>query len=200
MEEMGIYLGSLAFHAPSLGEIADFLKKYGYIVLFFGVLLEGETIVVISGALARVGTLYLPWVMLTAWIGSVINDQGLFLIGHHYGPSVFKRWPHLGKKVEPSRRLIQRYGDAVVMLFRFVYGTRTVTPLLLGANRYSWRRFALLNIPAAFIWAVLISTLGYFLGASIKILLADIRHVEMAILGIVVIVAAYLFWRYKRMG
>lgn len=185
-------------HMPSLGELSVFLQKYGYIVLFIGVLLEGETILVIAGALAHMGTLSLPEVMLTAWLGSVLNDQGLFFLGHRYGARLLERWPHLAAKVERGRRFIERFGDAVVMIFRFAYGTRTITPILLGINGYPWKRFAFLNIPAALVWAIAFATLGYALGASLKLLLARIRSAEILILFALLLIGVFLYWRYRR--
>ncbi|UNM06750.1 MAG: VTT domain-containing protein [Holosporaceae bacterium] len=59
--------------------------------------------------------------------------------------------------------LIHKYDNLFIMSFRFVYGLRTVTPLLCGNSRIEWKRYALLVSVSALIWAVVVAYLGYTL-------------------------------------
>ena len=66
---------------------------------------------------------------------------------------------------------------------------RIVTPLLLGMDRtVRVRRFILLNLIGAALWSAVIATGGYFFGRVLKLFLADIRHYELALLLVVLLI------------
>jgi membrane protein DedA with SNARE-associated domain len=56
------------------------IGSYGYIALFLGTFVEGETILLMAGFAAHLGYLYLPWVILVAFLGSLSGDQVFFLL------------------------------------------------------------------------------------------------------------------------
>jgi membrane protein DedA with SNARE-associated domain len=61
--------------------IGELIEKYGYLALLVGTLLEGETVLVMSGYAAHRGYLHLPLVMLIAFVGSSVHDQSFFWVG-----------------------------------------------------------------------------------------------------------------------
>ena len=71
--------------------LAHFIATYGYLAVFVGTLLEGETVLVLGGFAAHRGHLSLPVVMVVAFAGSLLGDQTMFWIGHAYGSALVKR-------------------------------------------------------------------------------------------------------------
>jgi hypothetical protein len=71
----------------------SFVETYGYWALLFGTLVEGETILIIGGFLAHRGYLYLPWVVLAAFVGSLCGDQLYFLLGRKRGRALLQKRP-----------------------------------------------------------------------------------------------------------
>ena len=196
MNEMLEALG-LGPHGLSL--LHHFLQQHGYLLLFLGVLAEGEAILALAGALAHAGHLELIKVILTAWVASSIVEQGLFLVGHHYGPRLLERFPRLQRKAPKARQVIARYGDLAAVLFRFMYGIRTVAVLLLGSEGYPRLRFAIINLPASLLWSAIIAGLGYVFSASLKLLLTRIQHTEMLLLALALtLIGAFFMLRRKR--
>ena len=77
----------------------------------------------------------------------------------------------------------------IMLGFRFVYGMRTITPLILGMDgTIRVRRFILLNLIGAAIWSTVIATGGYFFGRVLKIFLTDIKHYELGLLLVVLLI------------
>ena len=73
--------------------------------------------------------------------------------------------------------------------FRFVYGMRTITPLILGMDRtIRVRRFILLNLIGAVLWSTVIAIGGYLFGRVLKVFLADVKHYELALLVVVLLI------------
>ena len=78
--------------------LLDLFTRYGYTVVFVGVLLEnaglpvpGETVLLGGGAMAQFGRLSLVQVILTAIVAAVIGDNIGFLIGRRGGRGLAER-------------------------------------------------------------------------------------------------------------
>jgi membrane protein DedA with SNARE-associated domain len=67
------------------------VRNYGYWALLAGTFLEGETILIIGGLLAKLGLLKLSTVMGIAFIGSFSGDQVYFYIGRFKGRELLKK-------------------------------------------------------------------------------------------------------------
>lgn len=155
-----------------------FIENYGYLAVFLGSTIEGELILMTAGYFAYVGVLDLGWVILFAFLGTLIADQGCFFVGRYYGPKLLERFPTLKKKSEKVFRLLHEYKNLFIMTFRFVYGIRIASPLVIGASQLSPKRFTVLNFPAALVWAVAIACVGYFFGGTFEIILDNMHRIQ----------------------
>src|SRR5258707_6918818 len=100
-----------AYVSSLIGEYADlvldlierYMARYGYSVVFFGVMLEnaglpvpGETILLVAGYFSTGHNpdvnLNIFVVMLVACVGAVLGDNAGFAIGHHYGRGILLRF------------------------------------------------------------------------------------------------------------
>ena len=113
-----------------------FISTYGYVALFIGTFLEGETILIIAGFAAHSGYLQLPMVMLVAFVGSLLGDQMAFLVGKKYGMKMVARFPGLRPRVARMHQVMARYHKLIMVGFRFVYGMRLLTPFVLGLDHH----------------------------------------------------------------
>ncbi len=172
-----------------MSEIESFVQSYGYGALFLGTLLEGETFLILAGLMAHMGLMKLPLVILVALVGSFLGDQFYFFLGRRQGGALLDRHPLWRRRAEKVQRVMHRYRNGIMLGFRFVYGMRIVTPLLLGMDRTTGiRRFILLNLIGAALWSTIIATGGYFFGRVLKIFLVDIRQYELALLLVVLLI------------
>jgi membrane protein DedA with SNARE-associated domain len=160
---------------------------YGYPVLFVGTLFEGETAVIIAGFLARRGYLRLPLVVLVAFLGTFAADQFFFWLGHSRGKAFLEKRPAWQSAVAKGSRLFERHGLWLIVGFRFLYGLRTVIPIVIGISGFSPRQFILFNAIGALIWAVIIAYAGYAFGQVFELILDDLHRYELWIaLGLAV--------------
>ena len=170
-------------------EIESFIRSYGYGALFLGTILEGETFLILAGLMAHMGLMKLPLVILVALLGSFLGDQFYFFLGRRRGAALLDRHPVWQHRAEKVHRAIRRYHNWIMVGFRFVYGMRTITPLILGMDRtIRVRRFILLNLIGAVLWSTVIATGGYLFGRVLKVFLADVKHYELALLVVVLLV------------
>jgi membrane protein DedA with SNARE-associated domain len=168
------------------------VRTYGYWALLAGTFLEGETILIIGGLLAKLGLLKLSTVMVIAFIGSFSGDQLYFYIGRFKGRELLKKHHKWEKRVDKIHKILERYHDLIMLGFRFVYGMRIMTPFVLGMSKQIKAiRFSILNAMGAVLWSVAISAGGYFFGYALEGFIKDVKKYEIhAVLAIFVIGAA----------
>lgn len=189
----------------------DFLINYGpgmaYLIMLLGSFVEGESIVLTISALSyRYDSISLPLLMLIAFLGSTCADQLLFFLGKHYGQKVFDRYPWLNDKAERVFEHLHKHSTLFIFSFRFIYGIRVASPIIIGAAKIPTRRFAILNVLAAAIWSAISCSAGYALGYffaddiedAFKMLGEYQKHAVFTIFAIICLWAAFKYWRYKR--
>jgi len=169
------------------------IDSYGYLALVVGTFLEGETILVLGGIAAKLGYLRLPWVIVSAFVGTLMSDQLFFFLGRWQGQAFLLKHPHWQSRAEKVRRMLERHRIPIIIGFRFVYGFRTVTPFVLGMSRVPVIEFVVFNIVGAAAWASAIAGLGYAFGKAMELLLGDLRHYEKWIL-LSVIAVGTIIW------
>lgn len=177
------------------------IAAYGYYAVFFGTFIEGETILVLGGIAAHRGYLDLRWVMVVAFAGSWLGDQLYFFLGRHYGHAILARFPVLQPKAQQMQRLVERYHTPLILAVRFLYGLRTVGPMVIGMSAVPALQFIVLNVLGALIWAVSVAAAGYVFSNTLEALMPQIRHYE-EYLFISVLAVGVLVWliRHAKRG
>jgi membrane protein DedA with SNARE-associated domain len=161
--------------------LAELLDSYGYVALVAGTFLEGETVLVLAGFAAHRGYLSLPWVMLAGFAGSFLGDQLYFYLGRRKGEAFLRRRVTWAPKLERVQGLIERHHLLFILGFRFLYGLRTVSPFAIGMSDVPTRRYVVLNLIGAAVWAAAVAYLGYYLGEAAEALLEQVRRYELGI-------------------
>ncbi|HZP90959.1 MAG TPA: DedA family protein [Actinomycetota bacterium] len=135
-----------------------------------GVIVPGETLVILGGFYARIGNLGLAWVAFAAVLGAVLGDNLGYLIGRRFGRGFLER--HGRKLLVTPERLgradayYRAHGGKTIFLGRFVPVVRSVGCIVAGVARMDWRRFFAYDLGGALLWGVGHSILGYAIGAS----------------------------------
>ena len=174
------------------------VQTYGYPAILVGTFFEGETVLLIGGFLAYQGYLYLPLVMLTAFLGSFSGDQFYFIIGLKWGRAVIAKRPNWQTYISKVNRHLARHQNLIMLSFRFFYGIRIVTPFVIGLNKgIRPARFIAFNAVGASIWALAISGIGYLSGHAAKSIVPDVKGYELEILILMITVMA-LLWLLHR--
>lgn len=189
--------------------VESFLNSYGLAVVLIGTFFEGEMIVTVAGFAAHQGILNPYMVALCAFLGSFTADQFIFLLTRRHEKA---RWiERLRRKpvFSTATGMVQRYPNAFILAFRFLYGLRTVGPAAIALAGVSSVRFLVLNAISAAVWAMTFTLLGYFFGQTAEVLLGKLGRFEHRLLAaiaiaVAVVLAAHavkkLFVRNKTVG
>jgi membrane protein DedA with SNARE-associated domain len=187
----------------------ELFLKYGslfYLILLLGSFVEGESVVLTAGFFAYKGYLSLPLIILVSFLGTLFADQLLFFIGRWYGPGLLERRPKLKETSKRVFVLLHKYHTWYILGFRFVYGVRIASPLVIGAAGITVQRFVILNFIAAIIWSVLSCLagylLGYFFASKIEIVIHKAIQFQKITVGVIVLAIVVsslsIYWRKKK--
>ena len=170
-----VVVAGYCIHAYELDPMT-LLRRYGYYVILIWTFLEGETIVILAGMFSKKLALD-PWLIaLCAFIGSFCSDQVMFSLGKYKGEAVLHRFPRIAKNVDKAAQLFKKYDTILILGFRFVYGVRNVTPILLGVSGVSHKKFFLLNLIGAGVWALTFSFGGLYVGEAFMGIMDLVGH------------------------
>jgi membrane protein DedA with SNARE-associated domain len=179
-------------------DLTALIQQYGYVAVFAGSVLEGETLLVLAGLAARRGYLALQWVIAVAAMGAFVGDQICFFAGRRMGRRILARWPRLEPSIGRADALLARHGAFLVIGLRFTYGLRLGGVLAIGMSRMPWLRFAFLNLIGALLWAPIIAGAGYAIGHAMTPLLEGGRYGEFFMFTSVVFVGAVVWLLARR--
>src|SRR5215470_14360783 len=178
------------------------LQKFGYLAVFVGTFLEGETILVLAGFFAERGYLQLPLVVAAACLGAYIGHVAWFWLGRTQGVKLLERFPRLKRHFGRGIRMFERYGAPAIFITQWLYGLRITCAVVIGISRISTTKFLIYEAITCVIWAAVISTAGYFFGSVVERILGRAAHIEMwGLLALAVIGGAiwgYHQWKERR--
>jgi lysylphosphatidylglycerol synthetase-like protein (DUF2156 family)/membrane protein DedA with SNARE-associated domain len=175
------------------------LIKYGYALLFLGVALEGEAVLLAAALLAQRGFFRLPVVIVVAVAANALADQVYFQLARLRGRGWLERRFGQHPRYQQLIGLVGRRGGLLLVASRFAYGLRIAIPAACGALGMGVVTFTLLDLLAGLLWALPMAALGYFAGGALGPLLEGVRRYEEGVaLALLVAVAVFLGLRHAR--
>jgi membrane protein DedA with SNARE-associated domain len=161
--------------ALDLQQVQDLLGRWGYGVIFLGMLLEnaglplpGETLSLVGGYAAGSGQLNLLGVIAAAAGGAIVGDNIGYWVGRRAGWPLIQRIAGL-VRLKPERletikeRFRQQAGKAV-LLGRFIAVLRILAGPMAGAVAMPYKRFLVCNVIGALLWATTMVNLAWLAG------------------------------------
>jgi membrane-associated protein len=175
-------------------DLATIIKTGGYLAvggivfaesgLLVGFFLPGDSLLFTAGFLASQGFLDIHVLAIISFIAAVVGDSVGYGLGATMGRKIFAREDSFffnKKHVARAEQFFAHHGGKAITLARFVPVVRTFIPTIAGVGRMHYKTFVRYNIAGAFLWAVALPYMGYFLGT--KIPGAD-KYIQYIVLGI----------------
>lgn len=131
--------------------------------------------------------------------GSLAQGQILFLAGRYLRGMAWVKRASSGLAYGRVIRGLERYPVGLVLSFRFLFGLRSLTPMVLGTSNVSAVRFALLNLVGALIWAVTFVGVGFTFGTGIEHVFGR-QPIHIHLTAVVAVAVAMLVgvWMWRR--
>jgi membrane protein DedA with SNARE-associated domain len=180
------------------------LHKFGYLAVFVGTFLEGETILVLAGFFAERGHMEIVMVIIVAFFGAFIGHVFWFWLGRAKGVALLERFPRMKKHFGKGIRMFERYGAPAIFITQWLYGLRITCAVIIGISRISTMKFLIYEAVSCLAWSITIALAGFYFGKAVERVLGRAAHIEKyGLIALVVVgVGIWLYhqWKERREG
>jgi len=139
---------------------------------FVGLVVPGETVMLLGGAVAGQGAIDIYLLIAIAWFSAWLGDTTSFFLGRRLGREfVLKHGPRVGishERFEKVEDYFGRHGGKTIFIGRWISLVRAFAPFIAGSSGMGYRGFVPYSILGTGLWASLHILIGYFFSRSIE--------------------------------
>lgn len=152
----------------ALTQFAEGYAFVAYALLFVGMLLEGELVMLFGGVLAQIGALDLGVVLAISFAGAVIKSLLWYRFGSFLGRlySKGKFLCYLEKRVLFLFPNVQERPFWSIFVSKFIYGINHFTLILAGCLKIDFKKYFRAEFLSSTLWVTAVVGLGYFFSHS----------------------------------
>ena len=121
-----------------------------------------------AGILSSMGKMDITLSIVIATTTNFIGDNVLFYLAQTNKREVQKYLTKHKRKIAYTNLLMRRYGWLVVFLQKYVYGVKTLVPIVMGLTKYDIRKFTLLNVPASILWGLVVGLVSFYFSEAVR--------------------------------
>ena len=195
-----------------LSYIAGLDPSWVYVILFFFSVIENifppspsDLVVVIGSTVIAKSSVGFSTVLLVTGIGSALGFIAMFFVGKYFGEKVIRagRLKFISQKsLEKADKWFHKYGYSIIVVNRFLPGTRSVISFFSGVHKLKLGKTFLAAAASAFLWNAFIIYLGMQVGQNVKLIdhyLKNYSHIFgiITIVVILIVVIRYFFKKKK---
>jgi len=139
---------------------------------FVGLVVPGETVMLLGGAVAGQGAIDIYVLIAIAWFSAWLGDTTSFFLGRRLGREfVMKHGPRVGishERFEKVEDYFGRHGGKTIFIGRWISLVRAFAPFIAGSSGMGYRGFVPYSILGTGLWASLHILVGYLFSRSIE--------------------------------
>ena len=139
---------------------------------FVGLVVPGETVMLLGGAVAGQGAIDIYLLIAIAWFSAWAGDTTSFFLGRRLGREfVMRHGPRFGishERFEQVEDYFSRHGGKTIFIGRFISLVRAFAPFIAGSSGMRYRAFVPYSILGTGLWASAHILVGYFFSRSIE--------------------------------
>ena len=186
-----------------IGTLDPFLV---YLVLFFFSFIENifppspsDFVVVFGATLIAHSTLSFIPILLITTFGSGVGFIAMYFIGEYLGEKILRKGRFKFIKAESldkADRFFHKYGYNIILINRFLPGTRAVVSFFTGVHRLKPARTFIYAAVSSFFWNAILIFLGIKLGENLKLVDTYLSRYSEIILILTVLALTFILIRH----
>ena len=166
----------------------------GVVVMPF---LPGDSLLFVAGAVASLGGMSLPILMILLSIAAIAGDAVNYSVGRRVGLKVFSwensRWFNK-KAFDKTHAFYEKHGPITIVVGRFMPFIRTFTPFVAGVARMTYPRFAFYNVMGGILWVCSLTTIGFLVGNNPWVK----SHFSLVALALIIVPSLPAIWVFLK--
>ncbi|SMP86124.1 membrane protein DedA, SNARE-associated domain [Epsilonproteobacteria bacterium SCGC AD-308-E02] len=171
------------------------LATYGYIGLFLYSLGGGFVALIGAGVLSFLGKMDLTYSIAIAFFANALGDVLLFYMARYHKATMMDGIRKHRRKLALSHIMMKKYGSWIILIQKYIYGIKTLIPIAIGLTKYDFKKFAILNVFSAGVWALTFGLGSYYSGNAL-VKFAEIIGDKPWIAPLVLVVLGGTLWFY----
>jgi len=168
------------------------------IILFaISAYIGGEELIIPLSILVGHGLWDLQTLFIATFISTIMADLTWFLLGRHgiQKHRLFERHKHRYKKISKFIRKISKSEFKLLLITKFIYGTRIFSIIYLSLEGLSISKFLKLNFFVVSIWLSAIIGMGWMIGKGSTFFVNIYEHPLILTTGILILIFIFHFGR-----
>ncbi len=165
----------------ALEDVSSSLGDFTYVLVglaafletgaFVGLVLPGETVIILGGAVAGQGETSIVLTIGLVWAAAFAGDSTSFLLGRRLGREfILRHGPRVRITHERFARVEEyftRHGGKTILIGRFIGLVRALAPFVAGSSGMRYTYYLPFSVLGTGLWAATFSLIGYFASQSL---------------------------------
>jgi membrane protein DedA with SNARE-associated domain len=174
------------------------LEAWGYLAVAFFSFGGSFVIVAAAGVFAYLGKIDLFTALAVAALFNFLGDNFLFYLGRYQKKDVQKYLAKHKRKLAITTLLMRKYGTIAIFIQKFIYGVKTLIPIVMGLGKYNFKRFVIVNIFASIVFVCVIGLSAYY-SSDFIIMLFNQLKAKPYLAPLLLVVIATAIWQYLKL-
>lgn len=170
-----------------------------YLIIFWGAFFAGESFLIPGVYLMLKGLISYKGYMFFGISATIISDSVWYYLGRIIPTGRIKRLAIIQKslpKIEIIKNLFKEDGLKILIISKFVYGTRILTQMLCGKMKIPYFKYITVNSIAIFLWINIIFVLTYLTEKGLSI--SHITYSAEISIGLILILIIIIYKWIKK--
>ncbi|ADN08441.1 DedA family protein [Sulfurimonas autotrophica] len=189
-------------------QLVDLIFDWGYLGIFIMMVIESsfipfpsEIVLVPAGYLASKGDMSITYIMGSALggslLGAFINYYLALTLGRKFLLKFGKYFFIFPETLDKMERYFKSHGHISTFTGRLIPGIRQLISIPAGLARMNIVEFSIFTTLGAGIWALVLTLLGYFIGANEALIHEYLKEITIIVLVLLVILV-WIYYTYQK--
>jgi len=171
--------------------LESIIHDWGYLALAMYSFGGGMLGLAVAAVFAFTGELNIYYVIAIAFISNFVGDQFLFIVARNNKEQAQEMMKKHEKKIQIAHNMMDKYGWLTIIFQKYIYGIKTLIPLIIGITKYDKTKFMIFNLLGAAIWSLIVGLAAYYMGQIFLDSLEEYKNYGIAILVIIIVIITY---------
>ncbi len=159
----------------------------------------GDSVIIFTGAMASFGNVNVYTLVIVSTAGSLLGFLTMYYLGHKFENAILhsNRFKFISRKaIFKVEVWFQKYGYWLIVINRFIAGTRAAIAFFAGMSGLSVKITALLSFVSALVWNVILIYMGYKFGDNWQLINHYLGLYGKIIFPVILLIIVFFSVRY----